>query len=62
MEKEKEMRVILKELKRTKEYIGYIVVDHNTRIYADVQKDFPTLAQNLINKYYELQYLQGEQI
>lgn len=56
------MRVILKELKRTKEYIGYIVVDHNTRIYADVQKDFPTLAQNLINKYYELQYLQREQI
>jgi hypothetical protein len=62
MEKEKEMRVILKELKKTKEYIGYIVVDYNTRIYADVQKDFPTLAQNLINKYHELQYLQREQI
>lgn len=55
------MKILLKETSNNM-YLGYIIVEHETRIYADIQEDFLTLAKNLIDRYYELQFMQGNKI
>lgn len=56
-EKKENMKILLKETCGGR-FIGYIIVEHETRIFAELNADFKQLAEILIDKYYELQYLQ----